>query len=404
MTANCMTHSDTTGRPDNAKFEDGHLWLSFCDEANVEESLKTGRFTHRLLLTISAAALLFGITPDKKLQLDRAIAELDRIGNLDFAAYALQSLRKDPHFKTFDDNFQTYCRAVGCKRQITHQLPTAMSHDNVEYASVFELPSQTSFGTAHVGASYVTLDVLRTYVLTPQKRTVFIPSWDKLQNGMGQSLGLESGKQSPLQIRWERGGLSYEPPLNGGVSGQGGLVLRYARQEIEMDPLDLIRDRKLVETAGSHEVVFPELQRHWDEVGNKTAREAKSILAGRKEALSESVSFIGMSVPADLALFGGPLVIAIIGFYLHSHINHMLRLVTDQRSRQIKDDFPWLLLYTDPLSRRMVFVSVVLIPVVAIVSVIYRAWGIGSVAGILMAAACLLSSLYISWKSWRTIV
>lgn len=118
---------------------------------------------------------------------------------------------------------------------------------------------------------------------------------------------------------------------------------------------------------------FPALHAAWDEVDKQSRDDAARYLAERVESHVASLSFAGIPVDTRILTLAGPIVLFAALAFLLSAIR-MTNLAIDKTPTLKPSLYPWLGLYDDRLSRGAVFLSVVVLPIAAAISIGYVAW------------------------------
>ncbi len=337
----------------------------------MEDFLRACRFHHRTLIVVSVTALLFAATPSEKQRLEEAIQEAEFLSTVDFVDVYERAVRDH-------EEAGTYIKKIEALLQEARIDWARPAHQALFSSGNLPLPEES----ARIGE-------LQRYILEMVPTVLMV--WqvdDSALRKIGQELakigpreeGLfhlwysRDGQEATAVLQW-KGGFEHRCELD--------TPLHYKKTEFHFDPLEVIRNhpqnKRLIQIRRSQRpVVFPHLQRFWAEIRDMAPRRAASYLTQRKALSRNSIAFLGLSVPAQLAGIAIPLTTFLLALHLYLYmrrLNGMLRSVapsqTDPRC------FAWLPLFPDRASRTLSVISWLLAPTIANISILCRSWHTG---------------------------
>jgi len=161
--------------------------------------------------------------------------------------------------------------------------------------------------------------------------------------------------------------------------------------------------RQLTDNVGGQVVFLPELRNVWSNVSALTPQQAVTYLQGKLDNSRQSVTLFGLSVDQGLALVAGPIGILIASLYLLSLL-HMLLIAFD-RSRLADgavESYPWVGLFSDSFSVAASVLAILILPPLAAGILVLR-YSTGLGAETIVAVATTTFLVLVSWLTSRAL-
>ncbi len=117
-------------------------------------------------------------------------------------------------------------------------------------------------------------------------------------------------------------------------------------------------------------VIFPRLQPFWEQISTHWLSDGARYLQARAEEQQANVEILGLEVSTGPVAWAGPFILLAILVYLFVHLQHLGKLAhIDPDALRM---YPWIALFEGALSRVLLFLSVVVLPVLAAAAVSAR--------------------------------
>lgn len=354
----------------------------------VDEFLRTCRLHHRTLVVVCVTALLFGLTPLDTRRLNQAIEEAELLSNVDFANLLNEATRGHDEAKPYIDKITATLSSL--------EIGYVGSAYQVLFGNIYSIPRADA-----------TIDTLRRYILKGQSANFPIPQVDDLWfDRIKQSLidqGLHNKQLTRLKYNAE--GVRLRSP--GGVTNTVALKSWGSKKiKVQADLVKVIqrdsKNGKLIQARkGNNPIVFPYLQAFWQEVRDLAPREAVAYLVNRKTNTTENITSLGVSIPANLAIFTVPLATFFLALFLYLYIMKLVELVKSVEDVNTEEQiFPWLAIFKGWKSQTLTFFSNPVLPLLANVIIIRRSWHSSSFFVILLAIILTLLTMFLGFRSY----
>jgi len=360
--------------------------------------------------------LVFGLSPNKENLYNSAIKELEILRSLDVIAlrnYVDQSVSSE--LKNFD------FKKVMLK---ANSLSTLHVSPRIDWSPASILPFV--FERVPMTGSIVEIE---RYFLTNHPVFVFKPYPDYLVRGFSKAINnigrhgyryftIESVNMKDSQAVSDFNGILKKSPetlIDQGVdsfvtlsisfSSQLGFEREEQKVRGKFAPLDSYtfskwlesqeRLKALTQRSDGQKTLFPYLRPVWDVIQNYSINSAIEVLNQKKYEGKKTMSVLGFKVLEDFVVLLAPLVILCVIALFLTHLVHIRSIVS--RNIECLSEFPWILFFSGSLSRSLTYGSLLLLPVMANLIVIIRAWDMSSSStwiGLVFA----IGSLIISFK------
>jgi hypothetical protein len=348
----------------------------------MKENLKTARVIHQLIIAISAAVIAFGLSPDRTAQYQTSLKELTSLRQLsfdDYVAFATRSV----HIKDDQNAYVAALKKVGLSKIATpfliqHTVYVEKPQQDAPLAEILRfLNSQSNVIISEYNPD--TLKLLpQTYIIPPQcklSRLILSPNQKEDAEFIASTQAPPSLKTVTVWLSFAR----YPGDMNCGLSLRA-----------EMTPLPPLSE-SLVGPWLTSENINPQsfllaTRQILDVVGAQSISEGTKSLEERINSPKKELSFLGIDIPEEIAVWSGPLVTLSFLMFLLAHVRHILRQSMLRKDPQLRT-FPWVALFPDSLSRVMTYVSIALIPTIANCRLLVRSWGPSPAAGSGMISA-----------------
>lgn len=365
------------------------------------DSIKSCRFIHRILITVCAAGLFFGLKSSKDWELDNAIREIEIIINSNIRQSIQRYFSNDDETRKYRDTMNNIISELKLRHSEPdfEPFPVYIENDSVgffkESVTIEELHSyfnsrrevQIKIPIIKSSQNDEIKKVLKSF-LTPERNYIY----DK---GLNQfyfttvRIGYDEDKnRGVLQLR------------SGGTTISENLVneTKFTFVPIRFHVIDILESEsslsKLVRIQDNNKILFPFLKRYWNEIRDLTLIEARQLLAGRKASTEETLALFGLSIPSKIAIWIIPGTILFLIIYLRSHLINLLSLMksSDSNIEEIYG-FPWLALFKDRLSQLLMFITIIVFPVVTNICIVLKSVKNTSISYIVLSILLSLSSL-----------
>jgi hypothetical protein len=155
-------------------------------------------------------------------------------------------------------------------------------------------------------------------------------------------------------------------------------------------------------------VLFPRLKRFWPSIRSKTVDEARAYLEGLEhQRVEQEITLLGLRFTRLLAIRALPLVILLVLGYFCVHLRHIRHLLAKSGEGSADDlvaSFPWVGLFSGWVSGVWTFLSIAVLPVLAIILLIRSEDLVGDLtigAAIGSAVLCGGLGLWACVQIWR---
>jgi len=395
--------------------------------SQVEETLKSARIVHHMLMLVCATVLVVAVYPSEEKDYSAAIAEVDAIVKIDLDQFINSSVQRVKSLAKGMDLAKAYQRAFDSA--IRHELkqqgfipPPSQSLNHEVFLPAFDedyvttllhggtIEDYRDFISENMGVEYVFVQpeqLARTFVSKMQDTN--IPPASKI-NGMKLVMSPPLyAKHTPKSFRLKVVLILTVPEPNLGSyllvveDPPVSLVDTFDETRFQdwlrkQELLDRLVERKI---ADGHyhttESIFPQLRSVWSLVADKVPEEAKRVLLAEVEKSRRRIPFFGVEIPASMVVLAGPFLALVLFLYLLSYAQHLQRIWKTETNRLCS--FPWMPLFPDIISQRVSFGSILLLPLLAFGLLLVRFWHIGAVTLCVAVVVTVLSvvSAYFTW-------
>lgn len=164
----------------------------------------------------------------------------------------------------------------------------------------------------------------------------------------------------------------------------------YGKKHLAVDWLRTMPDLfRLVHRArDGQDILFPNLKPLMNQLQTMSLTDASKFLQDKIDSTHNDLSFLGISIQQEVAVWVGPLVVALIMVYLLSHFRHLHNI--DNLNGPPMKMFPWIGIFEDSLSRTLTFISIAIMPVASETALLVRSghWSNRTtLAGVLLGIA-----------------
>ena len=324
----------------------------------VNEFLKTCRLYYRMLVTVCVASLMFAIAPYDTQRFQQAIQEAELVSEMDFARLINKGV--------MDHN------EVGA---YIEKITAIMSAEDITYE---ELAYQTLFGELFSLPRNATIDELQKYIRQIQSGAFVVPQVDDLWfNEVKQKIA-ELNSHPKILKRMQFGIPRTQLNWKDGIQKEINIPNCGTKKiEVEVNLIEVIqkdpKNGQLVQIRKDNQmIIFPRLRAFWQEVRDLRPRDAVSHLAVRKAYTIDNIAFLGLSIPAYLAVIVVPSAIFIILLHLYLYMRILSKLMSKEDTSHKQIGFAWLPLFTDPASQILTFIYNPLLPIIANILILQR--------------------------------
>lgn len=117
-------------------------------------------------------------------------------------------------------------------------------------------------------------------------------------------------------------------------------------------------------------MMFKYLKDPSNQIGFMKAGQAASYLQEKLDSTRPGISFLGLYVEERLAVWAGPLITLALLLFFFVHLLHLNGALLP--NHDLLSSFPWIGLFNDTLSRILTHLSVIILPLYADASVLFR--------------------------------
>jgi hypothetical protein len=149
----------------------------------------------------------------------------------------------------------------------------------------------------------------------------------------------------------------------------------------------------LIGGTNSSPVILPALEEVWQEVSHSTPDDAVALIDAKLSGTRRSLSMLGITVDERVVVVAGSTVLMFLSVYLLAQLRNLASLLGKPDGSE-KVPLAWPCFFSDWLSQMVSYVSILLLPVAAAISLIARAgrWSEPRSVIALTATICILVS------------
>ena len=394
--------------------------------SQVEETLKSARLVHRMLMLVCATVLAVFVSPHEEKDYSSAIDEVDAIVKIDLDQFINSSLQQVKSLAKGMDLANAYQRAFDSA--IRHELekegfipPTSQSLNHEVFLPAFDesyvryllhggtIENYRDFISENMGVEYV-------FVQPEHLATAFV---DKIHDmnipPASKIIGMKLVMSPPFYTKHKPKTFRFKMILILAVlkPNLGSYLLvvedppvslvdtfdetRFQDWLRRQQLLDLLVEDKMPDGHyHTAESIFPQLRSVWSLVDDKVPEEAKRVLLTEVEKSRRRISFFGVEIPALMVVLAGPFLAVVLFLYLLSYVQHLQSI--SKTETNTLSTFPWVALFPYIASRIVTFASILLLPPAAFGLLLWRFWHIGviilffalvlSIGSLVLAIAC----------------
>lgn len=373
----------------------------------MEEALKTIRSTHLTLIAICSAILLFSIGPNKSLEYEKALEELNVLidlhknGSATIANVIEDSLRgKYIDSLTFYLTLKNYQDSSLERNNFPTQLIAKNSiilpfiHNEMSLADQLEFFEQELMqikffnfvdaldnfldialalnvdGSLNGWSFEISPDTSKELFLNEESTPVFNIYFVKPEN---QS---KASKESHSFTVIDKTGLAYGFVFT--IDSVFQYSSPYFTEDIGLTNSLMILDR--YSKLRKDSLWFSSLRPFWNRIQRKTALAAYEWVADKQEKSAGQITLFGLSIKQEVVTLGGPVGIIAVLFYLFLHIGSVNKLISNTENWDGADFFfPWTVLFKNLQS---LFVTIFTILILPIFSFIFLNFNYGDLTNI----------------------
>lgn len=372
--------ADHTTEPEGEPSAEGEVEES--SENAAAENLKALKLLHQILMVVSAAVLAFALRPDLSAEYRDAIGELLTLREVSLAFNDWPNFLHE-HFKANEDENTKFVlaavRLAGLGIQGHPRLSGPLFGDpppNLQGAKLFEFDAFFS-GTRRIGV--VRVEGNKNYIAEQLRKAAAgrnaHPSVSAISaSGVGSYgyYGLSGRENVPDTGPMNLSFVIFDQPQtapNGPVFATASFVVISNSGNFALDWLRTQKPgRELIDART--ESVFPHLKVFWERVNTLTEDQAMIFLQDELSANGRgTLSFFGIPIERNVAVGVGPALCIAILLFLALHLRHFLGWVP---RHVITKRYPWVALFGGPLGLTVTYGSVMLLPTVANLALLYR--------------------------------
>jgi hypothetical protein len=375
------------------------------------ESIKNARSACFALLAVSAALLAFSLSVDLP-DYEGAIAEISALASIEESGRSEYSNRM---IGTLVAKYgETATKASGIVLDVLRQLgvdasnrspsssidPTgALWHNIEEETTLSEWSSFLSNTDSDIGVFVPDLQVLksefqRSFLSAFQRQYNYELASirvDRVTFSHNTNTGYVSGRDTIealqkqdsvsgivlMRIEPKKEGIKaarLSPWLHVPVPGHIEILPRFSFKGYILHHFERLGHKKLVQSLLGRGEPFPKMRQFWPEIADLSPEAAlKHLTSLAKSTESQSqIEVWGLSIPSRIVTVTAPLLVVLSMLYVFSHIGH-LRRHKHAFSKEISS-YGWIVLFPDPLSRSISALSIVALPAVALIVLLYQTW------------------------------
>lgn len=336
----------------------------------IEESLKSARLTHWILILVCATVLSLAFSPPDELSYSDANNELDAICKINLNKFIEESLQKVESLGTGLDIGAVYPKAFDYAMR--HELekagfkpPSVLGAHEVFFTAFDEGQVRNLLKTRTVGdfRDFLSENIGNTFVFV-QPETLAAALVEKIKDANiptgSQIKGMKLVMSRPV-YRQPRSNYFHiraillfsveEPNINSALvvvdDPPVAMTSTYGETRFQNwlekeGLLSSLIDPNYAGPPYKAEAIFPNLRPVWDLVADKTPEGAKRVLSDKVKEAQGKIAFFGVSIDAPKVVVIGPILVLLTLWYLWHLALHIRRICKP-------DDlckFPWLPLFS----------------------------------------------------------
>lgn len=337
-----------------------------------EQALKSARFSHRLLLTVCFAGLIFGFSPQERSVYKNAVKELNTLLSLDVRELILNAALENNKFN------QSYLKVKSILSDYGLSLLMSQSSDTILLIKPdpLNIPDET-------------LDNINEYLTRLSELSLTVTKFDKefeedLRNllNKGQADYPTGGKTVVLFVHSDILAVLYckEVYFTGcSVSRDIRYSLRHspAKENITVpfDVLSVISEspelRHLVTEIKGDYLFLPSLKRVWDQIRSEVPIQARAILARKDIPQEKRLKVFGLSIPQYLVSWTIPLLIFALSIYFLIHTTHLSVILNNNPDIR---KYPWVVIMPGRLAAVLSTTTLCVLPILTLISIAHATW------------------------------
>jgi hypothetical protein len=401
----------------------------------VEESLKSARLVHRMMMLVCATVLAVALHPSEQKNYSAAIDELEAIRKIDLAKFAKDSIQETNRLAKESEFAVKWAAGFTLlMRYELDQIGLTLEESDARilvFCAVFDLEKVTSlrrtrlirdyenFLIENIGINYVDFgaariaeafamrmkdpNVLQLDFLPGTKLALMVfkmmpPSFDasetrSLTTEMSLAIQFAKLKRPPVEITIS------SPSVWGVYTFDGTRFQDWLKRQQLLE--QLIEDKMPDGYYSTAEYIFPKLRPIWSLVADKVPEEAIDVLMEEAKKSRRIISFFGVEIPASMVVLTGPSLAFILFLYLLSYVKHIQTIYTTETNTL--STFPWLALFPYRVSRIVTFISILLLPPTVFCFLLFQFRHIEArirYIGLLFTVL----SVFMAYFSWRRIL
>jgi len=343
----------------------------------MKESLKFISVLHQVVIAVCGAVIAFSVSPDKSREYRAALKELTDLATVQ-------------HYQI--SNYQRFVQEnVPTEEQPSNGFPQALAQLGFgQLAKDFFVPR--SVYVESPGTEISVQEFLQWLESDKAKNLIvrYDPSTLTLRN---KDAALEQAKAIPAaclptHLAVEPHGFPFSPEpqfvLGAPTGGMFPIYLSYRTSDQDSNcnfqiefsvkaSVESLRGTggaawsRTLKSADS----FSHIKAIFDEIGSKKVDEAVKYLQEKLNTPEQQLSFLGIKVQPGTAAWIGPIITLMLVLFALAHLQHLLPLI--RQSKEV-GDYPWVGVFREPLGVALTYGSIVLLPTLANLSLILRAW------------------------------
>lgn len=335
-----------------------------------EQTIKSARFAHRLLITICFTALIFGLSPQQDNIYENAVRELNSLLSLDVNQILFDVAFNDKKLKELH---KYYSRAESLLSEFGLSLdksppqrtlykidPWSISISGSSLEDIYNFFTKTSKLSVELTKLDNNLEKdLRAFF---RDRKADYEKW-----GKNVSIGVE---KSNFSVSWRRDN-------RGGSTSTGGTLTHPSEKMMFTAPFHFYSTlnkyeewRNLVSRTQEAKYFIPNLRLVWNEIREETPNTARAILARKNVPKEKMLVIFGLSIPQNLLSWVIPVLICALSIYFLMHIQNLASMV---HSNPKLRKYPWEIFMSDHLAY-IVSRGTILLPIVALAVISFATW------------------------------
>ncbi len=392
------------------------------EECQAEESLKSARLTHWMLILVCAT--LFSVAVHQREDYSGAINELDAILDIDMDQFVKDSIQETNRLGRDSEFALGWASGFGLfMRYELDKIGLDVSDSDTRvlaFCASFDLERVRSLQRSHIVRDYrdFLIDNIGVDSVDFGAARVAEALTEKLKDPNILQPDFISGTKLGLMV-FNMDLPFHDPSGTRNFSAEMSLGFQFA--ELKRAPVNVtipappvwrvdtfegtefqnwLRNHQLLnrlvdeqDKCGqfySAESVFPQLRTVWSDVKDKTPEDAKRMLS---EKAQRKISFFGVELNVPMVVVVGPLLILFILWYLLCDVLH-LRHICKNDLHSLRT-FPWLPLFAGKIAWVLCFIS---IPVLPMLTLFLLCWQFRGINGWIQYISILITILSVCFS------